>query len=840
MIERLVKMNKRLFVLLVAAVAFATPLMADEETVGGYTWTYGIDGKAAWIDNITPSPIGAVTIPSVLGGKPVTRIEDSAFSGCTNMTSVAIPGSVTNIGSSAFYSCSSLTNVAIPGSVKKIDSSTFRNCSNLTSVVIPDGVGSIGGSAFYGCSSLTNVAIPSSVTKIGTSAFRDCSNLTSVAIPDGVQKITGSAFKGCSGLTSVIIPTSVTRIEASAFYGCSALTNVTIPEGVKRIRDSTFCNCGGLTSLVIPSSVTNISSSAFKKCSALKSVAIPQCVCSSKMKTIFSAAYQSITNVVIADGVTEIGSSAFSGCSSLTSIAIPDSVTSIGDGVFSGCNDLIFDTTTLPGVKLVDDWAVGYTASLPKELDLTGVRGIGGKAFFDCDELVSVTIPAGVTSIGDSAFYGCNGLTSVTIPASVTSIGDSAFYGCNSLMSIAIPDSVTSIGSCAFFGCSSLTNMTIPGGVKTVNSSVFENCSGLTSMIIPSGVTEIGNFAFYGCSGLKNVAIPASVTSIGEKAFYGCRSLMSILFEGDKPSVGSLAFSSVGSGCTAFVTRNSVGWGVEIPGKWNGIAIAFSEDGVSYGGRLNVKFAKAQTVTGALIRYDKSSSLVGTMLVKVGRINVRKRTVKLSAVATLLVNGKAKKFTSKTVTVSVGAPKRISPVTFSFMKPIGEMSFEMGASGFFTLASPYYVMEEATVGGALKGGARGTFRLEEFDLAVPGTLQDDLLPSEEPFDVVGSRWKFAKAAVVKWAKDRKTRVFGRVVDESKGKTNRSGLKLAYAAKKGIFKGSFKAYSLQDAFGGKKKLKKYKVDVIGFVVDGVGTGEASCKRPAGGPWAVTVE
>ena len=106
--------------------------------------------------------------------------------------------------------------------------------------------------------------------------------------------------------------------------------------------------------------------------------------------------------------------------------------------------------------------------------------------------------------------------------------------------------------------------------------------------------------------------------------------------------------------------------------------------------------------------------------------------------------------------------------------------------------------------------------------------------------MVGKKWLFAKATVVKWATDRKTRVFGRVVDESKGKTNRSGLKLSYAAKTGIFKGSFKAYSLQDAFGGKKKLKKHKVDVIGFVVDGVGTGEASCKRPVGGPWAVTVQ
>ena len=168
------------------------------------------------------------------------------------------------------------------------------------------------------------------------------------------------------------------------------------------------------------------------------------------------------------------------------------------------------------------------------------------------------------------------------------------------------------------------------------------------------------------------------------------------------------------------------------------------------------------------------------------------------------------------------------------------MKFEMGADGVFTLASSAFAMARATVGGALKGGARGTFRLEEFDLAVPGTLQDDLLPSEESFDVAGGQWKFAQPATVKWTLNRETKEYGRVVDESSGKANRSGLKLSYAAKTGIFKGSFKAYSLQDAPGGKKKMKKLKVNVIGFVVDGVGTGEASCRRPAGGPWAVTVE
>ena len=40
-------------------------------------------------------------------------------------------------------------------------------------------------------------------------------------------------------------------------------------------------------------------------------------------------------------------------------------------------------------------------------------------------------------------------------------------------------------------------------------------------------------------------------------------------------------------------------------------------------------------------------------------------------------------------------------------------------------------------------------------------------------------------------------------------------------------------------GKSPKLKKYTVNVIGFVVDGKGEGQAVLKKPAG-TWAVTVE
>ena len=78
------------------------------------------------------------------------------------------------------------------------------------------------------------------------------------------------------------------------------------------------------------------------------------------------------------------------------------------------------------------------------------VKGIGNRAFYECECLTSVTIPNSVTSIGKGAFAWCSGLTSITIPNSVTSIGDFAFCDCSGLTSITIPNSVTIIGEDAF------------------------------------------------------------------------------------------------------------------------------------------------------------------------------------------------------------------------------------------------------------------------------------------------------------------------------------------------------------------------------------------------------
>ena len=68
-------------------------------------------------------------------------------------------------------------------------------------------------------------------------------------------------------------------------------------------------------------------------------------------------------------------------------------------------------------------------------------------------DIKRIIIGDGITTIGGRAFYYCRSLTSVTIPNSVTEIGGRAFEGCSALTSVTIPNSVTTIGSEAFGDC---------------------------------------------------------------------------------------------------------------------------------------------------------------------------------------------------------------------------------------------------------------------------------------------------------------------------------------------------------------------------------------------------
>ena len=548
--------KKRLLLVLVAMILLSTVPIASvvglelphigfgvtaKATTQG-DFEYSVWNNKAEITDYTGSAT-QLSIPSELGGYPVTSIGDYAFYYCDSLTSITIPDSVTSIGDSAFQSCDSLASITIPDSVTSIGDDAFYSCNSLTSTTV-DVNNAFYSSDEYGVlftrdkttliqypigNTRTSYTIPASVTSIGYTAFQSCDSLTSITIPDSVTSIGYTAFQSCDSLASITIPDSVTSIGDSAFRYCDSLTSVTIPDSVTSIGDSAFCYCESLTSITIPDSVTSIGEEAFSYCESLTSITFP-------------------------DSVTSIGDYAFYYCKSLTSITIPDRVTSIGDYAFRDCDSLTSITVDVNNAFYGNDeygalftkdktmliqYPIGNTRTSYTIPD--SVTSIGDYAFFSCDSLTSITIPGSVTSIGASAFYGCSYLASITIPDSVTSIAYSAFYGCNSLTSITIPDSVTSIGKEAFNRCTALTAITIPDSVTTIGDYAFKNCSNLTAVVIGNNVLTIGHEAFSDCSKLKSVSMGDSVTEIGEEAFYNCILLSEIDFSNSITVIGDNA-----------------------------------------------------------------------------------------------------------------------------------------------------------------------------------------------------------------------------------------------------------------------------------------------------------
>lgn len=126
-------------------------------------------------------------IPDIIEGNPVVEISDSAFEGCTSLTTITIPESVEVIGKNAFANTAYYNDESNWNDGLLYIGNCFISAkADITEIALKEGTKVIADSAFLNCSGLEEVTVPDSVTNIGDYVFSGCVNLRNVNLPDCV------------------------------------------------------------------------------------------------------------------------------------------------------------------------------------------------------------------------------------------------------------------------------------------------------------------------------------------------------------------------------------------------------------------------------------------------------------------------------------------------------------------------------------------------------------------------------------------------------------------------------------------------------------------------------
>lgn len=260
--------------------------------------------------------------------------------------------------------------------VVKIDNGAFSACSELTNIVIPPTVKNIGDGAFFGCESLTNISIPSSVTSIGSDLFSRCIGIKHISIPDTVTDLSEYVFDGCEAESIEVganLP-SDWELSLSTLNGYSYpnLKKITLNSGTisnyysyDDVKDielvigdnvSDLSNLKGMDeehfkSIDISSSnpyFYSIGNAVYNK-DKTKLIAYLNPWRAEHISLLSTIKYideyalsqcDKLKELYLPSGLKEIGEGNFSECPNLTKIFIPDSVETIADGCFGGREQL--------------------------------------------------------------------------------------------------------------------------------------------------------------------------------------------------------------------------------------------------------------------------------------------------------------------------------------------------------------------------------------------------------------------------------------------------------------------------------------------------------------------
>jgi hypothetical protein len=174
-------------------------------------------------------------------------------------------------------------------------------------------------------------------------------------------------------------------------------------------------------------------------------------------------------------------------------------------------------------------------------------------------EITSAVVEEGITHLSAFAFYGCENLASVSLPATLINIRGAAFFGCKSLPTIELPAKLDIFSSSSvpdgkggefmtgFFGqCPALTEIKVAAGnekYKSVDGVLYHRINSAqttwrlaaypagrtnTSFNVPEQTPVILVGAFADCANLQTVVLPQSCGEIQTAGFRDCTALESI------------------------------------------------------------------------------------------------------------------------------------------------------------------------------------------------------------------------------------------------------------------------------------------------------------------------
>lgn len=185
-----------------------------------------------------------VSLPSYIDGLPVTVIGSLCFyNGNNDVVSVTIPSTVTRLDDSAFYLCTELTSITVPQSVQTIGERCFGWCQSLVSADLPDSLTEIPAYCFNYCTSLAEADIPTSCRNIGTRAFSYCSSLTTVTLPQNVISVGSKVFAECYALDFLILTDALKTIGDGLLDGSDSCLVVTSASSTAAM----YCDTNSIT-----------------------------------------------------------------------------------------------------------------------------------------------------------------------------------------------------------------------------------------------------------------------------------------------------------------------------------------------------------------------------------------------------------------------------------------------------------------------------------------------------------------------------------------------------------------------------------------------------------------